>query len=324
MSVGWREVGDLTRTGPDKELMKQRVASCYPGAKPGAIPVWAGVLLRFAYEMQVGDFVIYPYRPDSTLNFGRVEGPYYYDSAADLHPNRRQVTWLKTAVPRTLFSKSARYEVGSAVTMFRVKNHADEFLSFILDRPGPAASGPIVDSVIPVDVAATNAEDEPNADRLETYTRDFVVEALHKGIDGVRFEYFVAHLLHCMGYRTQVTPASGDGGVDVIAHKDPLGLEPPIIKVQCKKTLHIMGTPDVQKLVGALASRGTELGLFVTLGTYSKDAMQLERNRQDLRLIDGNELVSLVLEYYDRFSPEWKRFLPLRRVYLVDRDPEAT
>ncbi|HMV73030.1 MAG TPA: hypothetical protein PKA87_01810 [Microthrixaceae bacterium] len=42
-----------------------------------------------------------------------------------------------------------------------------------------------------------------------------------------------------------MTPASGDG-VDDIAYRDPLGLEPPIIKVQCKRTLNTIGGPDVQ------------------------------------------------------------------------------
>lgn len=144
-----------------------------------------------------------------------------------------------------------------------------------------------------------------------------------KQIEGVRFEYFVAHLLEAMGYRTQVTEASGDGGFDVIAHRDPLGLEPPIIKVQCKRTLSSIGAPDVQKLTGTLAPGGSELGLFVTLGSYSNDAQHLGRTRQDLRLVNGNELVKLIFENYDRFSPEWKRLLPMRSVYVVDREPEA-
>ena len=60
VGIGWDEVGDLTKIGPDKDLMKQRVAEARPTAKPGAIPVWAGVLLRFAFEIEVGDLVIYP------------------------------------------------------------------------------------------------------------------------------------------------------------------------------------------------------------------------------------------------------------------------
>lgn len=39
-----------------------------------------------------------------------------------------------------------------------------------------------------------------------------------------------------MEYRTRVSPEGPDGGVDIIAHKDELGFEPPIIKVQVKST----------------------------------------------------------------------------------------
>jgi restriction system protein len=198
-----------------------------------------------------------------------------------------------------------------------VKNYADEFQAFIEGR-----SADVIEQVT-VERAAEAAEDEPNAERIADYTRDFIIETLHKQIEGIRFEYFVAHLLEAMGYRMRVTEASGDGGFDIIAHRDPLGLEPPIIKVQCKRTLGSIGAPDVQKLTGTLAPGGSELGLFVTLGAYSKDAQHLGRTRQDLRLINGNELVELIFEHYEQFSPEWKRLLPMRCVFVVDREPEV-
>jgi hypothetical protein len=71
ISIGWDDVGDLKALGVDKEALKQKLATSRPEAKPGATPVWAGVLLRFADEMQPGDIVIYRYKSDSTLNFGR-------------------------------------------------------------------------------------------------------------------------------------------------------------------------------------------------------------------------------------------------------------
>ena len=323
ISIGWDDVGDLKVLGPDKEAVKRSLAASRPDAKPGAFPVWAGVLLRFAHEMQPGDIVIYPFKADSTLNFGRIDGDYYYDQEAPLHLHRRKVTWLQTGIPRAQFSKSARYEVGSAVTLFRVKNHEAEFRAFLNGQPAPAA-GTTPPSEVPVEDATSSAEEEPSAERIEEYTRDFIIDTLLKQLEGAHFEHFVAHLLEAMGYRTKVTQASGDGGFDVVAYRDPLGLEPPIIKVQCKRTLSGIGAPDVQKLTGTLAPGGSELGLFVTLGTYSKDAVHIERIRQDLRLINGREFVDLVFRYYEDFGPEWKRLLPMRRVYVVDRDPEAT
>ncbi|MGD9795934.1 MAG: restriction endonuclease [Acidimicrobiia bacterium] len=318
VSVGWDEIGDLRGYSNDPDGLKAAISTAYPSSKPGAIPVWAGVLNRFAFAMSVGDYVINPNRADSTLNFGQVDGGYYFKADAEVHKHRRPVKWLRVGIPRAQFSQTARYEIGSAVTLFAVKNHAAEFLTFIKSGTVPLDTSPSTDEGV-----TTTAEAEPNAQRISTYTRDFIIDTLYRNLGPHRFEEFTAALLRAMGYRALATPPSGDGGVDVIAHRDPLGLEPPIIKVQCKKTLNTIGGPDVQKLAGALAHGGAEVALFITLGTYSSDAIRIERTRQDLRLINGAELVSLILEHYELLEPEWKQLLPLRRVYVVDREPEA-
>src|SRR3954467_4112334 len=89
VSIGWDDVGDLKGQGVDRDALKQTLTASRPEAKPGAIPVWAGVLLRFANEMQPGDLVIYPFKVDSTLNFGRIESDHYYDASAPMHRHRR-------------------------------------------------------------------------------------------------------------------------------------------------------------------------------------------------------------------------------------------
>jgi restriction system protein len=43
----------------------------------------------------------------------------------------------------------------------------------------------------------------------------------------------------------------------------------------------------------------------------------------NLQLLNGDDIVSLVFEHYEQLSPEWKRLIPLRRVYVVDHDPQA-
>lgn len=321
IAIGWDDLGDLGSIGDDKHTMQERVAQTFSHIKPGAVPNAAGVLLKFAFRMQPGDLVVYPYKPDSTLNFGRISGGYYYDLSADLYRNRRPVEWLKTGVPRTEFSSAARHEVGSAMTLFEVKRHAQEFLDFI---QGVTTTGPVAPLESDPEQAAEAAAEVPTAERIETDTRDFIIETLMKQLAGHEFEHFIAHLLEAMGYRARVTQTSGDGGVDIVAHRDPLGIEPPIIKVQCKRTTNSMGGPQVQQLTGTLSPGGEERGLFVTLGAYSKDAQHLERTRQDLRLINGNELVSLIWEHYDKLSPSHKQLLPMRSVYVVDRSPDAT
>ncbi len=312
VAVGWDELGDISRFADDRDGLKQAIIDTFPAAKPGAVPVWAGVLMRFMTDIADGDVVVAPNKTDSTINIGVFEGRYYSDPDAELHRNRRKVRWVATGIPRAEFSQSARYEIGSAVTLFQVKTHPDEFLAY-LDTPSTAST--IQQPAPPVEEIS---EDEPSADRIETYSRDFIIDVL-RGMDPFRFEHFTAGLLTAMGYRAEPTRSVGDGGVDVIAYRDPLGLEPPIVKVQCKRTVSTIGAPDAHDLAGALAHGGSEVGLFVTLGTYSADAVHLERTRQDLRLITGNQLVDLIFTYYDKLASEWKRLIPLRSVYVVDR-----
>jgi restriction system protein len=314
ISLAWEVVGDLKRFGGDREALKRELAVKYPTAKTGAIPIWAGVLDRFANDMADGDVVIYPRRSDRTVNIGVVAGSYEYDGAATKRRHRRPVSWLKTGLLRTAFSQGALYEIGSAVTLFRVRKHDQEFLAALEGRVSETVE--VEPEAEELDETAA-AEDEPDAERITETTRDFVVRSLATDLKGHPFAHFVAHLLETMGYRTQVSPEGPDRGIDIVAHKDPLGLEPPIIKVQCKSTEGQIGSPDVSGLLGTLGP--TELGLVVTLGRFSGDAKNLGRDRSNLRLIDGEELVDLILEHYESFSPEYKRKLPMRRVFVPDR-----
>jgi len=167
-----------------------------------------------------------------------------------------------------------------------------------------------------IDSADDDSVTEAISHQAEQTTEDFIIKQLHAKLDGYEFEEFVAHILVCMGYKARVSSKSGDGGVDVIAHKDELGFEPPIIKVQCKKSLTSNGEPEVNQLLGALSDG--EYGLFVNLGSYSRPARLLERNKAKLRLIDGDELVDLVLEHYINLSPKYRALLPLKQIYVAD------
>ena len=330
ISIGWDEIGDVRAIGRDRSTLREAVARTYPGGKPGAFPVWAGVLHRFAYELQVGDLVVAPYKPDSTINFGRIVGGYEYVPEARTHRPRRRVEWLKTGVARGLFPQSALYEIGSAVTLFRIRRHElifQEFLEAPDEAAFEAAATAVEDSTTglvetaPEDgLSPTLDEEEPNADRIQQHTQDFIVRTLHRRLTHEQFELFTTDLLRVMGYQARATSYSQDGGVYVIAHKDRLGLEAPLIKVQCKHTTVSQGAPEVQRLVGTL-SQG-EVGLFVALGTYTREAQAMERMRQDLRLLSGSDITAFILDHYEALPTRWRDIIKLRRVYVVDLPPE--
>lgn len=315
VSIGWDQLGDLRAVGDAREAVKAHLAEVFPDKKPMALAAWAGTLLRFRDEMQPGDVVVAPYRPDSTVNIGVITGGYFYDAAAPTHRHRRTVTWKRLGVPRTVFSEAARYEIGALLTVFAIRKNTDEFAAAM------AAAGPLekvaqVVERVADDKGADATVDEPRASRVERHTRDFVLAALHKGLSHAEFEEFTADLLRAVGYFARVTAYSQDGGVDVIAHRDPLGVEPPLVKVQCKHHTGTVGAPEVQQLVGTQGP--TESSLFVTLGGYSRDAVAIERTRGGLRLLTGEDVVTLTLEHYGTLPQRWRSRIPLTPVLVVD------
>lgn len=316
VSIGWDPLGDLRALGVSREELKASLAVVYPDRKPMSVANWAGTLLRFRDAMQPGDIVVAPYRPDSTINIGVITGGYAFDAAADTHRHRRPVEWKRIGVSRTVFSEHALYEIGSLLTVFAIRKHADEFRA-VLDA-GSASVEEVTRIVEAVAEAKSDEEtaDEPRASRIDRHTRDFVLERLHRGFSHFEFEELTADLFRALGYQARVTPYSQDGGVDVIAHRDPLGIEPPLIKVQCKHHTGTISAPEVQQLIGTQGQG--ELSIFVTLGTYTRDAVAIERSKSGLRLLSGEDVVTLVLQNYAALPHRWRARVPLTPVLVVD------
>lgn len=315
VSLGWDEVGDLTKVPNGRDGLKRVLTELEPNAKQRSIANQAGVLFRFREDMKLGDIVIAPYRPDSTINIGVITGEYEYVSEAETHRHRRKVEWKQVGLPRTVFSQGALYEIGSAITIFRVRNYGSEFLAALRSEETSVDAVSTAVDEVSIHRSEDDLVDEPRASRIDRHTRDFVLDRLHKGITHREFEEFTAALLRALGYQARVTQYTQDGGVDVIAHRDPLGVEPPQIKVQCKHLTGTIGAPEVQQLVG---TQGTgEHSLFVTLGNYSRDALMIERQRPGLRLLNGEDIVSLTLENYDKLPERWRNEIPLTSVLVV-------
>jgi len=304
VGIGWDQVGDLAAIPPNRDAFKAAVAKAYPQFKPGAVPNSAGQLYRFVHEMKKGDLIAYPSKRDRQIHMGRISGDYRFDPALTPgYPNLRPAQWIK-AVPRTLFSQGALYEIGSAMSLFQIKNYADEFLAALEDRP----------IATPVESDETVAE---VAEDIEETTRDFILKTLAQELKGHPFTHFVAHLLNAMGYRTRISPEGPDGGIDIIAHRDELGFEPPIIMVQVKSSDGKIGQPDVAALVGNMGHDENN-GLLITLGSFTSQALTYARGKSNLRLIDGDGLIDLILAHYEQFDPRYKGILPLKRVYVPE------
>lgn len=161
---------------------------------------------------------------------------------------------------------------------------------------------------------------EENDDRYEeeiTYTPE---EALEYGVSRINgtladdlikqikkckpsfFEKIVIDLLVKMGYggskqeAAQVIGKSGDEGIDGIIKEDKLGLD--VIYVQAKRWENVVGRPEIQKFVGALAGQKARKGIFITTSYFTKEAEDYSKNLDTkLVLIDGRKLTELMIEH---------------------------
>jgi restriction system protein len=204
IAVGWGEAGDLKNIRADRDAFKTRVAEVYGQQKRGWVINSASQLFRFVHEMEPEDYVIYRSKYDRGIHIGEITGDYKYDpSLSTEYPNVRLVRWLGT-FPITRFTQGALYELGSALTLFQVRNYAQEYRAAISgeERPDTESSDETIALV---------------ANEFEQNTEDFVLEQLAKEVKGYPFQAFVADLLRTMGYRTQESAKGTDEGIDIIA-----------------------------------------------------------------------------------------------------------
>ncbi|MEN9413227.1 MAG: hypothetical protein RLZZ342_314 [Candidatus Parcubacteria bacterium] len=108
------------------------------------------------------------------------------------------------------------------------------------------------------------------------------------------FEHYVATIYKAQGYKTEVTPATGDGGIDVVLKKDGRTTG---VQVKHYGPNSSVGRPDVQKLVGACAQKNYDTRLFVTTSYFSSDAIEAAKVL-NVELVDGTQLERLAKEAF--------------------------
>jgi restriction system protein len=146
------------------------------------------------------------------------------------------------------------------------------------------------------------------------------IEGLKKQINlknAYEFQDLIAALLRGMGYYTPfVAPKGKDGGVDVIAYRDPLGTMSPRIKVQTKHREVSASVQEVRQLMGLLQKDG-DVGIFVSSSGFTPDAKTTARGSHvHVELIDLDRFITLWQEFYAKLTDEDKSFLPLRPIFF--------
>jgi Holliday junction DNA helicase RuvB len=117
-------------------------------------------------------------------------------------------------------------------------------------------------------------------------------------LSGVEFERVITSLLQRMGFRAQMTKASGDGGIDIVAE-----LDRPIVGgrylVQCKRYApkSPVGAAIVREFYGAVtADRQAVKGILITTSGFTSQAVEFARELP-VELIGGEKLLGLLVEH---------------------------
>jgi restriction system protein len=95
-------------------------------------------------------------------------------------------------------------------------------------------------------------------------------QAAVDAMTGVEFEEYVAAVLRGLGYRVDITKATGDFGVDLIATKNGIRTA-----VQCKRQARAVNGAAVQQVVAGAAVHDCTATMVVTNHRYTRAAEQL-------------------------------------------------
>lgn len=163
-------------------------------------------------------------------------------------------------------------------------------------------------------------ENEKDQEATIQDIEQIAIEGLKKEIrrkNPYEYQDLVAALLRGMGYHTPFTAPQGkDGGVDVIAYRDPLGTVSPRIKVQVKHRDSPATVQEVRQLMGLLQKDG-DVGIFVSSSGFTPDAKSTARSSHvHVELIDLDRFIVLWQEFFPKLTDEDKNRLPLIPIYF--------
>jgi restriction system protein len=310
VAIGWPEMGDL-RELKSRDDFRRAAVKAFPEMRKLQAAVSAGQTFRFVREMSEGDGVVTYSPSDRRYLVGTLTGEHYYEPAADPEqPNGRKVQW-RGSVFRDQLSVATRNSLGAISTLFLLPDDAAAEIERLISPAGQRSS-------------ATGDESKSSVAEVQQ------VEDLYKDVQARGFEFIkdkvsklewdemqelVAGLLRAMGYKTRVSPSGSDRGKDIVASRDGLGFEDPRIVVEVKhRTGSQMGSQEIRSFLGG--RHESDKGLYVSTGGFTREARyEAERGRIPVTLMDIDDLVSSLLEHYEKLDTETQRLLPLRKIY---------
>ena len=158
-------------------------------------------------------------------------------------------------------------------------------------------------------VTGSDVEDEETESSEDELLDDFKVK-LQSAIANMspsKFEQFSRALLTKMGvqFTNKGIQISNDGGIDGYGyHIDDDDFRTTRVVIQCKRfNVNPVSEPDINQFLGAMNKFQADYGVFITNGRFTNKAREAAREGTPITLIDGNDLMRLVIRYELYITP---------------------
>jgi len=169
--------------------------------------------------------------------------------------------------------------------------------------------------------------DEKQPDEPKSFNEDETKSEIISHIEQLspyEFQELVGFLFKGMGYTVPFIAEKGpDGGVDLIAHKDPIAAEGKVIKIQVKHSKDAsqsgISANEIRSL-DSLCQSDNAHGVFVSVKGFSREAEKDARKGlyPYVTLIDLSRFIELWGEHIDAIPQDGKAMLPLKQIYVLD------
>jgi restriction system protein len=170
-----------------------------------------------------------------------------------------------------------------------------------------------------LEVAGLKTPRPKAVERVEKSISSIVLEQLLE-LDPDEFEMLITELLTALGFEAEKTRKTKDEGVDVEGTLNIYGFASVDLSVQVKRhaIANTIGPRPIKDFRASVPERAQ--AAFVTTSRYTKPARK-EAEKEDFKrigLIDGEQLVDILTEQYERLSIEMRERLGLRRALVPE------
>lgn len=152
----------------------------------------------------------------------------------------------------------------------------------------------------------TEIDESMSQDQILNDFKQCLLNAIAK-MNPRKFEAFSRALLTKMGveFTEKGVQVSNDGGIDGYGyHRDQDDFRTTRVVIQCKRyNAGPVSEPDINQFLGAMNKFQADYGVFITNSRFTNSARVAAREGSPITLIDGNDLVELVIKYELYITP---------------------